>query len=560
MGSVTGADLLVASLEDQGIEAVFNIPGFGILPFVEAVHQSDTLRHVTSLNETALGFIAEGYSRATRQPAFVNVYQSTGTGFVLPALQVAWGERTPLVMSTTTNSRQLQGRDQYAAVPDRITESTGQYTKWGFEVPTVDRIPEAVNRAVTIATTPPMGPVHLAFPMDLYESQANLDNVDNRYGTTTTYSDTSPDSEAIQRVAEVLTNSSNRLVLAGSEAGKHNSTDEIIEFAEYTQSAVVAEGKRSYLPFPNDHPLFVGHSTGGDYSSVSAAVEDAELLIFVGFELTETVRNQYNLFDTDKTIVQIATTAHDIGKQVVPDIALVGHPGRILEAINSTVSAKGPESFDDANQFVNRHRKAYQTRVERERQLLADRMHGERPTPLEAIVENLREVVGDGLTVFHDAGDEIPFMDLVSFDSPDEFYGISMKSSVQGWAIPAGIGAQIGAPEREVVIFEGDGGFMFSGPNALYTASKLDLPVLVIVLNNQGWRAGGYNDKIGISWDSEMFLGRFTNPEINFTQLAAALGVNSFMINDSEDARDVLQAACAAEGPSLIEVTTGYRP
>lgn len=557
---MNGADLLAASLEDQGIQTVFNIPGFGILPFVEAIHRSDELRHVTSLNETSVGFLAEGYSRATRQPAFINVYQSTGTGFVLPALQVAWGERTPLVLTTTTNSRQLDGRDQYAAVPNRITDVTDQYTKWGFEVPTVERIPEAIDRAVTIATTPPMGPVHLAFPMDLYESQADLNLVDTRHGSTTTYSDTSPDSSGTQRVIEALKNSTNRVVLAGSEAGKHDATDELVTFAESTHSGVLVEGKRSYLPFPNDHELFIGHSTGGDYSSVSAAIDDADTLIFVGFELTETLRNQYGLFDTDKTIVQIATTPHDIGKQVVPDVALVGHPRRILKDLNQTLATLESDSFGDAEQFVDTHRAAYQTRVERDRQELADRMNSDRPTPLESLMEHLRDVVGDGLTVVHDAGDEIPFIDVASFESADEFYGISMKSSVQGWAIPAGIGAQLGSPDRDIVIFEGDGGFMFTAPNALYTAAKFDIPVLVVTLNNCGWRAGGYNDKLGIDWESEMFLGRFTDPEINFTQIAAALGVNTFTLEESDNARTILQQAAAADGPSLIEVPTGYRP
>ncbi|MFP9191225.1 thiamine pyrophosphate-binding protein [Natrialbaceae archaeon A-CW1-1] len=561
MGSVTGADVLTASLEDQGIDTVFNIPGFGILPFVKSICQSESVDYICGMNETVVGFLAEGYSRATRMPSFVNVYQSTGTGFVMPPLMVAWGERTPLILSTTTNSRQLKGRDQYAAVPKDITEVTDQYTKWGFEVPSADRIPEAIDRAVSIATTPPMGPVHLAFPMDVYEESINLDNVDSRRGRTKIYDESRPDPEGIKRAAKALIRSERSAILAGGGVGKHYADAELKELAEITNSGIIFEGKTTYLPLSTDHPLYVGRSTGGNYGGVSSTIEGVDTLLLIGFELTETLPNQYKLRNTEKTIIQAESSSVDIGKQVTPDIALIGNPKSVLCDLTAAYkNTDGQKDEKDAQEFIKQQNTAYKNQLERDRNELARRMDRERPTPLEALLSEIDNAVGEDLTIVHDAGDEIPFIDSLEYHTPDDQYGISMKASVQGWAIPAGIGVQLGAPEREVVIIEGDGGFMFTGPNALYTAALYDIPITVILINNLGWRAGGYNDKIGAEWDDEMFLGRFDNPPIDFSALVNALGIESYTVDNPDRVRAVVEKIGAGNRPCLIEVKAGHRP
>lgn len=131
VGKISGSELIAQSLVKHGIDHFFSVPGLGIFPLIDAIHaQRDKIRYINGLNETSVALIAEGYARATRRPAFVNVYHSSGTALSMVAVTVAWADHSPLIITSTTSSRKLSRRDQYAAVPRNITEMTNQYVKW----------------------------------------------------------------------------------------------------------------------------------------------------------------------------------------------------------------------------------------------------------------------------------------------------------------------------------------------------------------------------------------------------------------------------------------------
>ncbi|MGO2097145.1 MAG: thiamine pyrophosphate-binding protein, partial [Candidatus Microbacterium stercoravium] len=146
--TVSGAEHLVRTLERLGVDHAFNIVGLGLFPLAEALYgHRDRIRYVSALNETNLALIANGYARAQRSAAFVNVYHASGTALGMMAVTTAWAEQVPLVYTTTTSSRDLAGRDQYAAVPRAVTEMSAQFVKWSCEVPNAVRIPEILARA-----------------------------------------------------------------------------------------------------------------------------------------------------------------------------------------------------------------------------------------------------------------------------------------------------------------------------------------------------------------------------------------------------------------------------
>jgi len=248
VSKISGSELIARTLVKHGIDHFFNIPGMGIFPLVNAIHaHRDKIRYISALNESSLSLIAEGYARASRKPAFVNVYHSSGTALGMVAVTVAWADHSPLIMTSTTSSRQLNRRDQYAAVPRNITEMTNQYVKWNWEVPLAEKIPEAIERAISIATTPPMGPVHLAFPMDVYKEIVDEAVIDSRHGITRRFDMFMAQEEGIQAAAKLLMKSKKPLIAAGGEVGQYHATGEVAELAELLGAPIVSEGSKTYF-------------------------------------------------------------------------------------------------------------------------------------------------------------------------------------------------------------------------------------------------------------------------------------------------------------------------
>jgi thiamine pyrophosphate-dependent acetolactate synthase large subunit-like protein len=579
MSSLTGAELLVDSLEASGVDTVFNIPGVGIYPFVDAVADSD-LRFVSGLSETAVGLIAEGYGRATRRPAFLNVYHSSGTALAMVAMSVAWGDHTPLVFSTTTGSRRLAGRDQYAASPGDVTAVTDQYTKWSYTVEAVERIPDAVDRAVTIASTPPMGPVHLAFPMDIYldtvdaaavgaqpepvegrypASPAGTATVEDRYGDGTVYDDATASEAGLRAAAAALAAADAPLIAAGGEVGQLYATDQLTRVAELVGAPVVTEWRSpTYLPMATDHPLYLGDVMEAVDAEGVDLFGDADAILSVGFEFTEARLSQYPFRVEGQQVIQVTSAAREVGKQVPADVALLGHPRPTLERLGDLLAERGVADRDrsDPEARVAEYAAAIDAAVEAK----IDRLEvTDRPTPAEATLSQLRAVFGEDLLLVNYPVMAGPYVEGLAFEGPDDYYGISGKASAQGWAAPAAIGVQLAEPDRHVVAVNGDGGFMFTSPTAMYTAAYYDVPVTILVLNNRGWGGGTYDSILENDWDHAGLIGRFTDPPLAFDQLAAGVGLQYGRIDRVEEVESVLAAARDHEGPSLVEVPMAFR-
>jgi thiamine pyrophosphate-dependent acetolactate synthase large subunit-like protein len=574
MDTITGAELLVDSLEANDISHVFNIPGVGVFPFVDALAESD-LTYVGGVNETAVGLIAEGYSRAARRPGFVNVYHSSGTALAMVALTVAWSDRTPLVFASTTTSRQLRGRDQYAAVPDDITDTAEQYTKWSHTVTSARRVPEAIARAVTVATTPPMGPVHLALPMDLYReevdesivgatpepvdgqypsSSASTPTVDETYAETTVYGDATPSEAGLEAAAALLADAEAPLIAAGGDVGQHYATDELVALAERLGAGVVTEWRSpTYLPMPTDHPLYLGDVMDAVAADVDVFA-DTDVILSVGFEFTEARVGQYPVRQ-DHRVVHLTTDDRDIGKQVPDDVGLVGHPRPALHRLGTLLEDADVGDADGRRERVATYAEGIQAAVAAKRDALET---DDRPTPAEETVAGLRDVFGEDLLVVNYAVMSGAYVDALDFEGPDDFYAISGKASAQGWAAPAGIGVQLAEPDRDVVAINGDGGFMFTSPAAMYTAAYYDVPLTVIVLNNRGWGGGTYDSILENEWGESGLIGAFDDPPLDFEMLARGVGLHYERIDSVEAVEAGLRAARDHDGPSLVEVSMTF--
>lgn len=545
---ITGAEVLARTLVGLDARYAFNVPGFGLQPLVEALDaHRDELRYVSSVNETNIALIAAGYARVSGRPAFVDVYHSSGTALAMMAITTAWGDNAPLVVASTTAARSVSGRDTYAAVPRHVTDMSAGFTKWDFEVPSAERIPEVLARAFAIAATPPMGPVHIAIPLDVYTESVDESVVDIVRPLAVPQPG-SADASALADAAAVIAAADDPVMVLGAEVAAYGAIDQAVALAEAAGATVLIEPFPARLPFPTAHAQYVGKVS--DHADAAAA---ADVVLYVGSELTEQRGPWPGLLQgTGATRIVLSTDPTLVTKFFTPHIALTGAPAPTLSALADAVSdARAASGGAASAHYADRRAAAVQKRTA----ILED---GFDASPLRAgrVVHEVAAAVGDGILI-NQAGTAAVFADLLwETDAPEGFFGISAKASAQGWAVPAGIGASLARPDEAVVVLVGDGGFMFSA-TAIYTAANIGAHVVFVVLENGGWQDISESSRVigGAAHERESEYGwTFRSPQIDLVGFSASLGVRAVRAASPDELRAQLRAAVDATGPTVVVV------
>jgi len=552
---ISGAELIARCLIAHGITHVFNVPGLGLQPLIDALRKHhNELQYFCGPSETAVALMADGYGRACRKPAFVNVYHASGTALAMVGVTTAWADHSPMLFTSTTTSRKLARSDGYASVPRDVTEMSRQFVKWDWEVPSADRIPEAIARAVAIAQTPPMGPVHLAFPADLY-----LEEVDEAVlhqtplyppGRLRGYTRTRPDAAGIEAAAELLSKAEHPVIVTGNDVAQFEAVDLLVHLAELLGAPVLGEPYVAYMGFPNTHPLYAGRC-----SSTHPLLSQADVVIIAGAELTGgsgaallPPRNAQVIFMTSNPL--------DLGKQTWADVGLIGHPKEnlreLIEALDTKPRKPRPQWAATVNSFVG----AFRSQLKVEQAKTASTPYDSVTVP--EIISSVHEIFGpDAVVLDHSTTGTSYMLDMLPLDNPQRYFGITGRASAQGWGAPAAIGVQIALPDRQVVALVGDGGFMFTS-NSFYTAALWYVPVKLIVLANGGWHDVAYTAKHSRGWtDEEIREARWVaEPKVDFAAMAASFGIEGRRANTRSGLNAALAQARDASGPFLVEVET----
>lgn len=550
---ITGAEVIARSLIANGITHVFNVPGLGIQPLIDALRQhSEQLQYYCGPSETSVSLMADGYGRATGSPAFVNVYHASGTALAMVGVTTAWADRSPMVFTTTTTSRRLARSDGYASVPREITEMSRQFVKWDWEVPAVERIPEAIARAVAMACTPPMGPVHLAFPADLYVDEIDeiilRDLILASPRRLNTYAATRPDIRGVTAAADLLTNAERPVIVSGGDIARYHAVQALISLAESLGAPVFGEPYVAYMGFPNSHSLFAGRFSGNH-----PLVKAADVVLMLGTELTGGGGAPL-LPPLESRVIFVTSDIMDLGKQVWADVGLVGHPRTCLEELTAAATKARGVSKAPWESTVRAELQRFRGGLETTRRAAASTAYPGITIP--EVIDTIEAVFGDQMLFVDQSTTGTAYMlEMMRFDDPRRYFGISGRASAQGWGVPAAIGMQIARPEQRVVAVVGDGGFMFTG-TSLYAAAQWNIPLVVIVLSNGGWHDVAYVAKHHRGWsDADLHAARWVaSPKIDFAALARSIGVHGSKASTSGELRFALDEALAVGGPCLVEV------
>lgn len=552
--TVNGADLVIDTLVRLGAEKVFNITGLGMLSLARALlTRRNEIGFVSHLNETNLTMMAQGYARQSRKPTFCIVYHSSGTALSMMSLTTAWADNIPMVLVSTTGSRTTSGRDQYAATPRSLTEMSSQYTKWNYDITTAERIPDILARAWEIASTAPMGPVHISIPSDLYDIELEGPLPREDFERSREFSMPCVSNDGLAAAADILRGASRPVLLCGSEVGRLKAVDEMVALAEATGAPVLSEQDPSFLGFPTSHAQYVGTP-----ASNAELLAEADVAFAIGFEFTEKGDpGEKPILPKQTRLITLSADPMLGAKQFWPDLNLLGHPKPSLVRL-ALMLAEAPI---EASELAARRDLSVGPREARNAAIVdADAIPGDQsPVPQRKLIRQVFHSCGSDWHVVQ-AGSTLGWHveAMYDFDDPLKFHAVSGKGSAQGWGAPIAMGLQMAAPDQRIVALLGDGNLMFSA-TCLWGAAQYNLPVIFVVNNNQGWVCvpDAIDAVYGLSTeqpDRDAMAWTWRSSSIDFTSFARSLGLKAERVETSDELSACLDRAKAERVPFLIEV------
>ena len=543
----TGGALFVAQLKAAGIKYIFFNPSTGDSPIFDALVDEPSIQLIKGVQEGAVVAMADGYARATGKPAVI-VVANIGLPNAMTQMVNSWKDNIPLIVAVASVGQEALGRE-LTQETEHVELMTQPITKWYWNAQSTATIPETVRRAVKFSTTPPCGPVFLSLPTNTLQGEAKANIIDQaKFDVPMRIR---PDKDDIEAAAKMLLAAQSPLVSIGDELHWCGAQKEIVELAELLGLPVSGQaGTLGFWskPFPTRHPLFVGTLLPN-----MRQLGKADVLLNLGNRFGE--RSALGT-----KLISIRLDPSSLARENPVDLGMVADLKLAIQDLTAAVRsmATGQRLKEIAEERINRTRKIT-SEMWQVRQKTAREGADSAPVTMGRLGLELEEAL-DRDTCYVCDVDSGKTMDAVmSFGGADKHY-IGTGPNVLGWGMAAGVGVKLARPDQPVVSVVGDGSFLFSGPQPLWSMARYKAPVTVIVLNNRSynnernriWNSAGRQFKTGR--DMTCYNG---NPDVDFAKTASAFGVDGETVTEPAQIRPALDRAKRAtvEGrPYLLDV------
>ena len=552
MARMLGKHALAEMLVAEGVEYIFGNPGTSETPFLDGLQDYPQLQYVQALQEgTAVG-MADGYARATGKPAFANIHIAGGLANGISGLYNAFRGGTPLVLTAGNSDTRMLISEP--VLSGDLVEMTEQYTKWSVEVRHASDIPVAIRRAFKEAKTPPTGPVFVSFPWNTMDEEIDFDAVASSEG----YFRIRPDVDAVARATELLASAENPVIVVGDRVAQAGAVEQVTRVAELTGARVVATSY-SEVNFPTAHPQW-GGMLNLNSPATARQFENADVVLAVGTDVFASfLYVDVPFLKPDARLIHLDSNYWEIEKSYPTEVGMLADPRAGMADL--------AESLDGAMTGSQREAAATRSatlaaRRERDHERYQERIKPtweNRPMPVERMMHELAAAVPPDTIIAEEAVTSRPALNRAfDFEKPGDIYGI--RGGALGWAMPGALGVKLAHPDRPVLSVVGDGASMYT-VQALWTASRYNIPVVYAICNNQAYRILKVNMEVYLrdmlddrERDSDYVGMDFAN-RLDLAMMAQAMGVHGERIDDPGDIGPAVQRAFESGRPALLDIS-----
>lgn len=534
-------EAIIELLTNEGIDTIFGIPGKQTLPLNESIGTREGIDFVVARHETAVSHQAWGYAETSGRMAATCVIPGPGDLNAMNGLKNALNDSTPLLHMAVETEPELRGGD---AIHETPVDTYDNVVKENILVESPASTIAELRRAISIARTPPKGPVRIGIPKNFLKMEVEIAEP----GEFSKGSIRGVPEEKIEAATEKLAEASRPAILAGGGVRAADASDALITVAEKLDAPVVTTYKGKGV-IPEDRELSAGVLCGGASPEVMNTLGEADTVLAVGSDLDAVATRGFSV--DLPGLVHVALHPNDIGVGYAPEIGIVADAAETLDALSDAIP-RATHDHHDSDWGAARARAVR----EADRERLADLLGDEPPLTSPCVLSTVREVLPRETNVAVDAGG-FRLWTLVSFDATGPRSYVNPGSwATMGTGLPAAIGAALANPAEPTVALTGDGGLMMC-IHELHTAVDEGIPLTIIALNNSDYAI--ISEEAGRSYALGEGAYGWDETPINLVGVAEGMGMNATRAETPEAIREEVESALESDGPTLIEVPTDPR-
>ncbi|MGG7059406.1 biosynthetic-type acetolactate synthase large subunit [Clostridium nigeriense] len=526
---ITGAEILIKSLLDEGVDTIFGYPGGAVLNIYDELYKyRDKLTHILTAHEQGASHAADGYARATGRVGVCLATSGPGATNLVTGIATAYMDSIPIVAITGNVTKQLLGKDSFQEVD--ITGITIPITKHNYIVKDVNDLQRVVKEAFYIAREGRPGPVLIDIPKDITQAKAIYESLIPKEVERKTKHITD---EALQSVAKLINEAENPFIYAGGGVVASGAYEELMEIVNKINSPI-ATSLMAMSSFPYNHPLYTGMIGMHGSKASNILTSKCDLLINLGARFSDRVISNQDHIRNAK-IIHIDVDPAEINKNVKVDAFVVGDLKIVLQRLIPLLKEKKNAEW-----------------LEKMRELKAINIEETSETgelTPEFLFRKLSELDDGSFVITTEVGQhQMWTSQFFKFKTPRTFIS-SGGLGTMGYGLGASIGAQMALKDKQVINIAGDGSFGMNC-NELATAAKNKLPIIVIIVNN---------NSLGMvrQWQNFFYEGRYSSTTLNsttdFVKVAEAFGGKGYRVFEKEELVPVLKEALEYKGPVVID-------
>ena len=526
---LTGADIVIECLKEQGVDMVFGYPGGAILNVYDALYQhSDEIKHILTSHEQGAAHAADGYARATGKVGVCFATSGPGATNLVTGIATAYMDSIPIVAITCNVGVSLLGKDSFQEVD--ITGITMPITKHNYIVKDVDSLAGTIRKAFQIARSGRPGPVLIDIPKDVTANKAEYIKEEIRPFM--------PDGEQIleeeiDRAVAMIEEAEQPYIFVGGGAVLSDASEELMEFVNKVD-APVTDSLMGKGAFPGTDERYTGMLGMHGTKTSNFGVSECDLLIVLGARFSDRVTGNTQTFAKHAKILQFDVDPAEMNKNVLITAGVTGDIREALKKVNRKLSR---QSHPDWMEKIREYKQQYPMKY-----------HPDGLTGPFVVEEIYRQTKGDALIVTEVGQHQMWAAQYYRYSRPRTFL-TSGGLGTMGYGLGASLGAKMGCPEKNVVNIAGDGCFRMN-MNEIATAARYQIPVIEVVINNH---------VLGMvrQWQNLFYGQRYSatvlNDGVDFAKLSEAMGAVGVRVTTQEEFREAFADALKSDQPVLID-------